>query len=302
MIYGVDVGGSKIEIAVFDNKLQRIESWRVATPKQSYDAFLTQIAALVHQADDKYGCKGQVGIGMPGIVNAKQRVLSANVPCANGKTVKADLMALLERPIAVENDCRCFALSEASLGAGVSYKKVFGAIIGTGAGGGFCIDGALYKSAQGIAGEYGHHPLSALLQQKYGLPIWDCGCGLQGCLERYVAGPGLASLYRHFTDRELTSEQVVAAMRAGEAEAKHAFSCYMDLLGSAFANLIKAYDPEVIVLGGGMSLIDELVEALPQAIEPHVFSAIAVPDIVRAKHGDASGALGAAILGSKLDA
>ncbi|KJY86971.1 N-acetylglucosamine kinase [Pseudoalteromonas piscicida] len=302
MIYGVDVGGSKIEIAVFDEKLQRIESWRVATPKHSYEAFLAQIVTLVQQADDKYGCKGQVGIGMPGIVNAQQRVLSANVPCANGKEVKADLVAQLERPIAVENDCRCFALSEASLGAGKQYQKVFGAIIGTGAGGGFCIDGALYKSAQGIAGEYGHHPLSAVLQQKYHLPILACGCGLQGCLERYVAGPGLAGLYQHFTTQTLTSEQVITAMRAGESEARHAFNCYMDLLGSAFANLIKAYDPEVIVLGGGMSLIDELVETLPKAIEPHVFSAVSVPDIVRAKHGDASGALGAALLGSKVHA
>ncbi len=301
MIYGLDVGGSKIEIAVFDDTLQRIESWRVATPQSNYDAFIDAMVKLVQQADDKYHCYGKVGVGMPGIVNAEQRVLSANVPCANGRIVKADLTARLARPIAVENDCRCFALSEASLGAGRNYSKVFGAIIGTGAGGGFCIDGQLYKSAQGIAGEYGHHPLSAVLQQHYQLPILACGCGLQGCLERYVAGPGLARLYHHFSGVEASSEQVVAQLRAGQHQARQAFNCYMDLLGSAFANLIKAYDPEVIVLGGGMSLIDELVEALPSAIAPHVFSGINVPDIVRAKHGDASGALGAALLGSTVN-
>lgn len=301
MIYGVDVGGSKIEIAVFNDDLVFVESWRVATIKEDYQSFIEQIVELVKQADAKYDCIGQVGIGMPGIVNSKQQVLSANVPCANGKIVKVDLTKLLERPIAVENDCRCFALSEARLGAGKHFQKVFGAIIGTGAGGGFCIDGKLYKSAQGIAGEYGHHPLSALLQQKYNLPILQCGCGLQGCLERYMAGPGLAKLYKHFTSCHLTSEEVVKAMREGDAEAIYAFECYMDLLGSAFANVIKSYDPEIIILGGGMSLIDELLEALPKAIEPHVFSSVSVPKIVRAQYGDASGTLGAALLGRQIN-
>ncbi|MFC3034604.1 ROK family protein [Pseudoalteromonas fenneropenaei] len=300
MIYGVDIGGTKIEIAVFDSDLNLLESWRQATPQHSYTDFLQALSGLIANADEKYHCSGKVGIGMPGIVNADGEVLSANLPYANGKRVADDLELLLGRNIAIENDCRCFALSEGSGGAGEGYSRVYGAIIGTGAAGGMCIDGQLYKSAQGIAGEYGHHPLPAHLFQKYQLPIESCGCGLTGCLERYIAGPGLARIYQHHGGECLSSVEIVAQLRQDLPIAINSFSCYMDLLGSAFANIVMAYDPEVIVLGGGMSLVDEVVETLPAAISQHVFNNISVPKIIRARFGDASGARGAAILGSQL--
>jgi N-acetylglucosamine kinase len=299
MIYGIDIGGSKIEIAVFDQQLNRLDNWRVATPQTSYIDFLAQIVNLVTQADIRFNARGQVGIGMPGIINAKQQVLSANIPSATGHNAAADLSRLLERLVTVENDCRCFALSEASLGAGARYSRVFGAIIGTGAGGGLCINGQLYKSAQGIAGEYGHYPLAATLQQKYNLPIEPCGCGLSGCLERYISGPGLAHIHFCLFGEKLTSIDVIRNMRDDDKNCISSFSCYMDVLGSAFANIIMSYDPQAIILGGGMSLVDEVIEQLPAAILPHVFNDIVVPDILRAEHGDASGALGAAIIGQR---
>jgi len=295
-IYGIDIGGSKIELAVFDASLIQLESWRIATPQTSYQDFLTALVDMILSADHKYQCQGAVGIGMPGIINANQEVLSANVPHANGHNAAHDLAKLINRPVAIENDCRCFALSEAQSQVGKQYTRVFGAIIGTGAGGGLCIDAKLYKSAQGIAGEYGHYALSAVLQQKYQLPILKCGCGLTGCVESYIAGPGLAKIYQHFSGKALTTFEIVEGLRKGDVLCQQSFACYVDLIGSTFAAIIMAYDPEVIVVGGGMSLVSELMEQLEQAITPYVFTGICVPKIVQAEFGDASGARGAAIL------
>lgn len=295
-IYGIDIGGSKIELAVFDASLNQLESWRIATPQSSYQDFLNALVDMISSADNKYQCQGAVGIGMPGIINAKQEVLSANVPHATGKNAARDLATLINRPVAIENDCRCFALSEAQSPVGLQNTRVFGAIIGTGTGGGLCIDGELYKSAQGIAGEYGHYPLSAVLQQKYQLPILKCGCGLTGCIENYIAGPGLARIYHHFSGEKLSTYEIVEGLRKGDVLCQQSFACYLDLLGSTFAAIVMAYDPEVIVVGGGMSLVDELMGNLDAAIVPYVFADIRVPKIVLAEFGDASGARGAAIL------
>ncbi|KPH94492.1 N-acetylglucosamine kinase [Pseudoalteromonas porphyrae] len=295
-IYGIDIGGSKIELAVFDASLKQLESWRIATPQTSYQDFLTALVEMISSADHKYQCCGAVGIGMPGIINANQEVLSANVPHATGQNAAQDLAKLINRPVAIENDCRCFALSEAKSTIGLQHTRVFGAIIGTGAGGGLCIDGELYKSAQGIAGEYGHYSLSAVLQQKYQLPILKCGCGLTGCVESYIAGPGLARIHWHFSGKELTTFEIVEGLRKGDVFCQQSFACYLDLMGSTFAAIIMAYDPEVIVIGGGMSLVNELVSNLEEAIVPYVFADIRVPKIVLAEFGDASGARGAAIL------
>ncbi len=300
MIYGLDIGGTKIEIAVFDRNLRRVDGWRVDTPTDDYDVFLSVLNKLVLEADKRFACKGTVGVGMPGIIDSHGKSLSANVPCATGKLVARDLTALLGRPVAIENDTRCFAISEAAGGAGDGYARVFGAILGTGAAGGLCIDGKLYQSANGIAGEYGHHPLAAHLQQKYCLPILDCGCGLIGCLERYISGPGLAYLYSFFLEKDSTSFELINKLRESDPTASKAFSCYMDILGSSFASLIKDYDPDAIVVGGGLSQIDEIIERLPDAIKPHLFQGIRIPDIVRAKFGDSSGVRGAALLGSRI--
>ncbi|MEN0037589.1 MAG: ROK family protein [Cellvibrio sp.] len=301
MIYGLDVGGTKTEIAIFDRNLNKVDSWRIATPKLNYPLFLSALTDMVLEADRKFDVVGSLGVGMVGVIDSMGRSLSANVPCANGKLIADDLTKLLQRPVAISNDTRCFALSEAAGGAGEGYARMFGAIIGTGAAGGLCVNGELYKSANGIAGEYGHHPIGAHIQQKYKLPILSCGCGLVGCLEKYISGPGLAYLYGFFSEKEnATAHECIEAYRKKEPIAIKAFSCYMDILGSSFASLVMDYDPDVIVIGGGISQLDEVLLTLPSAIRPHLFRGVNIPVIVRAKFGDSSGVRGAAILGSQL--
>lgn len=301
MIYGLDIGGTKIEIAIFDRKLNKVDSWRVPTPTNNYEVFLSALTDLVQQADSKFNIVGTVGVGMTGIIDSIGRSLSANIQCANGKLVADDLKKRLQRSVAISNDTRCFALSEALGGAGEGYARMFGAIIGTGAAGGLCINGELYKSANGVAGEYGHHPIGAHIQQKYKLPILSCGCGLVGCLEKYISGPGLAYLYGFFSEKEkATTYECIELYRNKDPIAIKTFSCYMDILGSSFASLVMDYDPDAIVVGGGISQLDEVLLTLPSAIKPHLFKGVNIPDIVRAKFGDSSGVRGAAILGSQL--
>lgn len=297
-VFGLDIGGTKIETAVFNDALKQQQSWRIATPTQDYQALLNAICQQVHKADELSGIQGAVGIGMPGIVNRDGKVLSANVPCASGKVIAQDLQQLLQRPVAILNDTRCFALSEANGGAGQGYERVFGAILGTGAAGGMCINGKLLNQGLGLSGEYGHLPLSAYLQQKYQLPILTCGCGLIGCVESYIAGPGLSALNKHFTGHSRSAIAWAQALKEGEPAALQVLACHLDILGETFAAISKSLHPEVIILGGGLSLVDEIVAQLPQAIEAHLFSGFAVPEVKVAKFGDSSGVRGAAIIGS----
>lgn len=301
-VYGVDIGGTKIETAIFDDNLNLLKNWRVATPVDDYDTFLSVVNDLIQQADQFSGVKGIVGIGMPGLINGNGEVLSANIPCACGHKVKDDLANLLQRPIALANDTRCFALSEALSGAGQDYSRVFGAIIGTGAAGGFCVDGQLDSGSFGFAGEYGHIPLPADIQKKYQLPILTCGCGLTACVESYIAGPGIANLYQHFTGTKTSAIQWAQELKLQNVAAQKVLACYLDILGSTFATLCKFLEPDVIVLGGGVSLIDEIVDNLPKAIEKYLFNGFSAPVIKRATYGDASGVRGAALLGVKNDA
>jgi len=295
--YGLDIGGTKIEIGRFDNQMTLIDSWRVPTPTQNYQEFLSVIAALVSEADQRSGQRGSVGIGMPGIIDKNSQVKSANVNCATGKHLVADLENTLGRSVAVANDCRLFALSESCGGAGDKLPVVYGAVIGTGAGGGLCVDGHLYKSSNNIAGEYGHLPASGTLLRKYNLPIRQCGCGLLGCSETYIAGPGLGWLYQHFGSGTNNTTIFVSDLRNQNPIAIQTFKCYMDFLGSAFSTLVLSYDPDMIVIGGGLSKIDEVIDALPIAINKHLFQGVESPIISRAKFGDSSGVRGAAILG-----
>lgn len=297
MHYGLDIGGTKTEIAIFDEKLEQVDRWRIATPVACYAQFISSLCELVVEADKRSGRQGTLGVGMPGVVDAEGRSISANVHCARGAHVAADLQKKLGRPVSIANDTRCFALSEAAGGAGDGYSRIFGAIIGTGAAGGLCINGRLYCSANGIAGEYGHHPLGAPLQQKYQLPILQCGCGLPGCLEKYISGPGLEFLAHFFSGKQTSTYQLMTDYRAGDQAAIKAFDCYIDILGSAFASLVMQYDPDAIVVGGGMSAIDEILAGLPAAMRAHLFNGIHLPAILLAKFGDSSGVRGAAILG-----
>ncbi|WOH36613.1 ROK family protein [Thalassotalea fonticola] len=300
-VYGLDIGGTKIETAIFDHNLNVLKSWRIDTPTEDYQVFLETIGQLVAQADSYTGERGKVGIGMPGLITPKGQALSANIPCASGKYIRDDLIKILSRPVALENDTRCFALSEAISGAGKGHDRVFGAIIGTGAAGGFCRNGQLDITGQGFAGEYGHIPLPADIQAQYKLPVLKCGCGLQACVESYIAGPGISRLYKHFSGKHISPEHWVARLKQGEQHAKTVLQCHLDILGSTFASLAKFLEPDVIVLGGGVSLVDEIVENLPQAIEKYLFAGFRAPLLKRALHGDSSGVRGAALLGAEIN-
>jgi len=300
-VYGLDIGGTKIETAIFDHDLKMLKSWRIDTPTQDYQVFLNTLRQLVEQADEYTGERGEIGIGMPGLITPEGQSLSANVPCASGKYIREDLSKLLSRSIALENDTRCFALSEAVSGAGKGYDRVFGAILGTGAAGGFCRDGHLDKTRQGFAGEYGHIPLPADIQAHYQLPVLKCGCGLMACVETYIAGPGISRLYQHFSGESISPEQWVIRLKENEKCAQKVLKCHLDILGSTFASLAKFIEPDVIVLGGGISLVDEIIDNLAPAIEKYLFAGFRAPLLKRALHGDSSGVRGAALLGAAIN-
>lgn len=300
--YGIDIGGSKIELIACDASLQIVHRQRIDTPQHGYDAFLDAVQGLVANADRALGgaCDG-VGIGLPGVRDRASGIqLSANVPALTGRQVGADLQARLQRPLQLGNDLQCFALSEAHGGAAEGYPSMYGVILGTGAGGGYCVDGRLVSGGNGIAGEWGHWTIPATLLAKYDLPLLDCGCGLRGCMERYVSGSGLAALHRHLGGTSVDAASTIAAAQAGDALAQRALDIHLDLLGHAFASLVMAVDPHVIVIGGGLSKYEALYRALPAAIQAHLFRGVRVPPILPPKFGDAGGARGAALLARQI--
>ena len=300
MHYGLDIGGTKIEIARYGNTFERLDSTRVATPVDNYDDFIHAITQLIHEADQKSGEKGSVGIGIPGVQNLKTGLLLiSNVPCANLKPVQNDLENALNRSIAIENDARCFACSEANGGAANGYERVFAAIIGTGAGGCFCIDGEIYHGANRVSGEWGHLPVSARIRDRYDLPLRDCGCGLSGCYEHYIAGPGIAKLHLHFGGEDISTPEVFDRFRQQDAIAVKTVDAFIDITAAALANLVMTFDPDAIVMGGGLSKVPELYKYLPYAMGRHLFSTLTVPGILAPMYGDSGGVRGAAILGSR---
>lgn len=301
MHYGMDIGGTKIEAACFDENFNKVASQRTNTPTEDYSQFLTRIKKLIFELDERFQTKGSVGIGLPGVLNHETGLLiSSNITCANGRKAGDDLTEVLGRPVAIENDCRCFAYSEAVGGSADTYSRVFGVILGTGAGGGMCIDKIIYNGAANLSGEWGHLPLPASLQHKYDLPLWDCGCRLTGCYERYIAGPGLSRLYQHFSGKEASAPEIVKRLRKGKQDAKNTFDCFIDITGAALANLVLTLNPDAFVLGGGLSKVAEIYDCLPAAIERHLFQNAVVPAVLPPEYGDSGGVRGAAILGSRL--
>lgn len=299
--YGIDVGGSKIELVAFDAQLEPLWRERVATPAQDFEAFLAALQGLIEQADQRFGARAPVGIGLPGLSDPQTGLqLSSNVPALRGQPLQQVLRQRLARPLAFGNDCQCFALSEAHGGAAAGRRSMFGAILGTGAGGGFCVDGRLNAGRQGIAGEWGHWALPARLALRHELPVWLCGCGLMGCLECYVSGRGMARLYQHIgaaaAEPEAQVPRIIELGAQGDRAATRTLASYLDVLGYGLASLVMALDPEIIVLGGGLSQLGWLYEALPQAVAQHLFGAFRAPEIVPPRFGDAGGARGAALL------
>jgi N-acetylglucosamine kinase len=298
--HGIDIGGTKIELVSFADDaghLREVHRERIATPGADFAAFITAMQGLTERADAALGLRAPIGIGLPGVIDsATGRQLSSNVPALNGRMVVEALHAALQRPIAVGNDCQCFALSEAQGGAADGLPSMFGAILGTGAGGGFCLNGRLMRGLNGVAGEWGHWPLAAAQLAPHGLPLYDCPCGRRGCLERYVSGPGLSQMYRHFGGGDDTPLTIVARAQSGSELAQRALDVHLDLLGHALASLVLAIDPHAIVLGGGLSQLAHLYQKLPVAIGRHLFPGVRTPPVLPPAFGDAGGARGAALL------
>lgn len=295
--YGIDIGGTKIELIACDAALDVRHRQRIDTP-HDYAAFLDAVTALIRETDRLLGQPARaVGIGLPGVVDrATGLQLSANVPALTGRTVGRDLQERLGRSLHFGNDLHCFALSEAHGGAADGQPSMFGAILGTGAGGGYCVGGRLVAGYNGIAGEWGHWSVAAHLLAKHGLPVVDCACGLRGCVERYVSGGGLAMIHRHLGGDGVDAAAIIARAAQGDPAAARALDVHRDLLGHALASLILAVDPHVIVLGGGLSKDQRLYRELPAAIAAHLFTGVRVPPILPPLFGDAGGARGAALL------
>lgn len=305
LYYGVDIGGTKIELVACDDAMQVRHRRRIDTPQGDYAAFVAAVAGLVEATDAELGQSATaVGLGLPGVRDrVSGRQLSSNVPALSGMPLAGDLRARLRRPLSLGNDCQCFALSEAQGGAADGAPSMVGMILGTGAGGGYCLRGRLVDGYNGFAGEWGHWTVPATLVAKHALPLLDCACGLRGCLERYVSGSGLALIHRRLREGELDgghpdldASVIAARAREGEKTAQRALAIHRDLLGHALAGLVLALDPHVIVLGGGLSKHEPLYAELPAAVEAHLFAGARVPPILPPKFGDAGGARGAALL------
>jgi fructokinase len=286
---GIDLGGTKIEAALLG--LDGATTWRrrIDTPS-AYPAIISSIANLVRAAEMERSVSATVGVGIPGTLSpATGLVKNANTRCLIGHALDRDLAEALARPIRVENDANCFALSEAADGAGAGYHTVFGVILGTGCGGGIVVDGHVLQGRNRIAGEWGHTPLPWPEPDEYPPP--RCWCGQRGCLELYLAGPGLAA-----TAGAPTAAELPARAAAGEAAAQDALARHTDRLARGLAVIVNILDPDVIVLGGGLSNMPHLYQDLPARLAHHVFSDVTATPVVQNEHGDSSGVRGAAWL------
>ena len=297
MRIGVDLGGTKIEAVALADDGAAVARRRVATPRDDYDATLEAISRLVQGVEREAGERGTVGVGMPGAISpATGLVKNANSVWLNGRPLAEDLARRLPRPLRFANDANCFALSEASDGAAAGARVVFGVIVGTGVGGGLVLDGRVWTGPNAIAGEWGHNPLPWALAGEWPGP--PCYCGKTGCIETFLSGPGLARDFRQATGNDADAATVVAHAGAGDPAATAALDRYEDRMARALAGVINIVDPDVVVLGGGMSNIARLYADVPRRWGRYVFSDRVDTRLVPPAHGDASGARGAAWLWS----
>jgi fructokinase len=289
---GIDLGGTKIEIALLDPDGTELLRERVPTPSD-YNATLSAIAGLVRAAEARAEVAASVGIGIPGVISpATGLVKNANSNALNGHTLDRDLSAALGRPVRVENDANCFALSEATDGAGAGYPVVFGVILGTGCGGGIVVHGSVIQGPNRLAGEWGHNPLPWCEPDE--LPGPTCWCGKSGCLEAWVSGPALARDCDGEGARD--AQGIPARAAAGDGKARRALARHADRLARGLAQVVNFLDPDAIVLGGGLSNMEHLYTDVPPLLKRYVFSDVVETPLLKNRHGDSSGVRGAAWL------
>ncbi|MFO1323847.1 MAG: ROK family protein [Burkholderiales bacterium] len=295
---GIDLGGTKIEIVALDADGAERLRHRVPTPQGDYDGTLAAIAGLVAETERRLGVpagSASIGIGTPGSLSRATGLLrNSNSVCLNGRPFRTDLEARVGRAIRIANDANCFALSEATDGAGAGHSIVFGAILGTGAGAGIVVDGRALDGCNGIAGEWGHNPLPWPRDDER--PGTPCYCGRSGCIETWVSGPGFERDHRAHVGRDVPTAQIVADAQAGDAASRASLARYEDRLARSLAHVINLVDPDVIVLGGGMSNVRRLYDAVPKLWGAWVFSDRVDTRLVGNAHGDSSGVRGAARL------
>ena len=295
MRIGIDLGGTKTEIVALGDGGRELFRKRTDTPAASYDAIVATLAGLVHEAESALGQRGTVGVGIPGAISARTGfVKNANTVALNGRPLDRDLGRALGREVRCQNDANCLALPEAVDGAGAGRRVVFAAILGTGCGAGIALDGRPWAGANLVAGEWGHNPLPWPTPDEFPGPA--CWCGKTSCIEKWISGTGFADDYARVAGVRLKGEQIVARARQGEVAARAALDRYANRLARALAHVVNLLDPDVIVLGGGMSNVDELYEMVPPQLARHVFGGEADTPVVRNKHGDSSGVRGAAWL------
>jgi fructokinase len=295
MRLGIDLGGTKIEIIALDDRGKELLRRRMPTPKENYAATLQAIARLVHDAEAELGQPGSLGIGTPGTISrVTGRLKNSNSVVLNDKPILQDLESLLQRKITIGNDANCFALSEATDGAAAGASVVFGAILGTGVGAGIVVNGSILTGPNGIAGEWGHNPLP--WPEAHELPGPQCYCGKQGCIETFLSGTGMRTLHQLETGVSLSTAEIVARAGQGDAACERSLQTWENRLARSLAHVINILDPDVIVLGGGMSNIERLYTNVPELWIRWVFSDRVDTRLVKNQFGDSSGVRGAAWL------
>ncbi len=298
MRIGVDLGGTKIEAIALNSDGEALLRRRIPTPRGDYEGTLRAITGLVQGIEEELGRRGSLGVGLPGALSpASGLVKNANSTWLIGRPFDRDLAQALARPVRLANDADCFALSEAVDGAGTGAEIVFGVILGTGVGGGIVVRQRPLRGPNAIAGEWGHNPLPWPRDEERPGPA--CYCGQRGCIETFLSGPGLTRDHAEGpgeSGKDLTAETIVARAAAGDGPARAALDRYEDRLARALAHVINILDPDIVVLGGGLSNIAGLSQTLPARLSAHVFSDRVDTRIARARHGDSGGVRGAAWL------
>lgn len=298
MRIGIDLGGTKIEVIALSESGDTLFRHRVATPRDDYQKTLEAIADLVNLAEEKTGEKGSVGIGIPGTLSPFTRLVkNANSTWLNGQPLDKDLHKLLNREVRIANDANCLAVSEAVDGAAAGKLTVFAVIIGTGCGAGVALNGQAHSGSNGNAGEWGHNPLPWMdedeLRYREEVP---CYCGKQGCIETFISGTGFAIDYHRLSGVELKGAEIITLLEQQDPVAELAMSRYELRLAKSLAQIVNIFDPEVIVLGGGMSNNQRLYQTVPLLMKKWVFGGECETPVLKAMHGDSSGVRGAAWL------
>jgi fructokinase len=292
---GVDLGGTKIEFVALEGGGRELHRHRIATPRFDYEGTVQAIKEAVEGIEKELGRTATVGVGIPGTVSTKTGLVkNANSTWLNGKPFDKDLSRALGREVRCANDANCLAVSEATDGAGAGKHVVFAVILGTGCGGGIAVDGRVHSGLNGVAGEWGHNTLPWMRAEEYPGPA--CYCGRNGCIETWVSGTGLEADYERATKISLKGPEIIARSAAGEPAALAALERLEDRLTRGLAQVINLIDPDVIVMGGGVSQIPQLYQNVPARLKEYVFGKEADTPVVPAKHGDASGVRGAAWL------